>query len=585
MFFFTRSNPLRRPVPKTAPRRVACNSIPTFGVAMILGALAFANVAQAAVKADTHASARATKVNPLQLPSWVHSPLTAAQVRGEVAIPTDLNTVSGKLRLTTADYTTGVGGLAVDAHQAIGQTLIAGEALELPGNTLFSLSSHLPAAAAQRQLTQLKSAFSHVTGATCEGYTDYGLNTTRAAQVLGMRRALQVCHDLHSENPKIVVRAVSYGSARPAVVGGSINTHRSVNRRVVIDITRSSVSLPGAPTITMTTAGDGSIGLGVTPQASALPVARYQYSLDAGKTWVNLTTTGSGPVTGTIAGLTNGRTYAVIVRVIDAAGTSLNSQSVTATPTAMPVPNAPNAPAAPTSVTSTSTSTTVSLPPSSPPPTTTTVSSTTVPDAPTLTSASPGDGQATIVFAAPSSSSPDQPLSYEVSTDGGTTWAPATTSGSSPYTVTLTGLTNGDEYTVEVRAVDSAGDSSPSNSIAVTPAAPEVQTVPDAPQITSGSWAYDDNSGDYEVTLTWTEDSDGGSPVTEWDYSQDGGSYTALTGVTEVGGTYSATFDSGYNACDFNNGYGNHEYTIQATNTVGTSLPSSGDDVTFNGDC
>lgn len=94
--------------------------------------------------------------------------------------------------------------------------------------------------------------------------------------------------------------------------------------------------------------------------------------------------------------------------------------------------------------------------------------SVTVPGAPTIGTASAGNGQATISFTAPGSDGGAEITSYTAtSSPGGITG----TGASSP--ITLTGLTNGTAYTFTVTATNSAGTgaaSSASNS--VTPTAP-----------------------------------------------------------------------------------------------------------------
>jgi outer membrane protein OmpA-like peptidoglycan-associated protein len=455
--------PLSRPTCLRRSLASAATGIPrvrlsSAAAAVFLGSLAFAGLAEAAGDATAHANAASRSLSASQLPSWYHTPLNTAALSHEVAVPKDPETVTGKVRLTQADYRNGSGKLAVDASQAIGQTLIAGESLQLPGNALFSLNSHLPVAGAQQEITQLNPSLANVTGVTCEGYTDYGPHSAARDITLGKQRALRVCALIHAENPQIAIKTVSYGSTLPAIVGGTTHPPRSLNRRVIVDITTSTT--PPAPTPT---------------------------------------------------------------------------------------------------------------PPPSPTPT-----PTTVPGPPILNSATPGDSQATVTFAAPTSGG--QPTSYEVSTDAGASWTPVTTSGASPYSITLTGLTNGTTYTVEVRAVDSAGDSGPSNSLPVTPAAGA--NAPGGPTITDSSSPFI-GSGNYTVTLDWTAGNDGGSAITGWQYSQASEPYAALSGVTESAGTYSATFDTGINSCTHQDD--SVPYTIEAINNVGTSVASNVETVTLNG--
>ena len=88
----------------------------------------------------------------------------------------------------------------------------------------------------------------------------------------------------------------------------------------------------------------------------------------------------------------------------------------------------------------------------------------TVPDAPDLTSAQPGNGRATLYFSA--------------NGDGGSAITGYTascgayqkTGASSP--ITVTGLTNGTQYSCSVVASNAVGDSAPSNLVSVTPSAP-----------------------------------------------------------------------------------------------------------------
>ena len=91
----------------------------------------------------------------------------------------------------------------------------------------------------------------------------------------------------------------------------------------------------------------------------------------------------------------------------------------------------------------------------------------TVPGAPTGVSATAGDTEATVSFSAPASDGGATITGYRVTSTPGSLTA---TGASSP--ITITGLTNGQEYTFTLAALNSAGwsdESDPSN--AVTPAA------------------------------------------------------------------------------------------------------------------
>jgi hypothetical protein len=409
------------------------------------------------------------------LPSWYHSPLSSAQISAEVAVPAALANYTGPMRLTHDAYTAGSGALAVDAGQALGHSLAVGENLQL--TNAFVLNGATPSAAAHTALAKL--AWSNVTSVTCEGYTDYGPHSFNRDQLLGRARATAVCNLLKGQDSSLATKIVTFGSTRPVQVGGPVNTHHAINRRVVIDVT-------GIATKTATT---------------AMPVA-------------------TTPVT----------------------TTPVVTTPVVTTPTIN------------------------------------------VPLAPTIVTATPGDGTTTLTITAPSS---DATITgYEYSIDGGATWLPLDTTGTATLTATVTGLTDGTAYSVEVRAVSSAGNGAASAASSVTPVG-----VPGAPNLISGTgdarWPQD-----WWVTLTWSAPtSDGGAPITDWDITQAGtdlGPASELTsdaGVVYDSGTgdYSITFDTGWDYCGYTND--DTPYTIQGINSAGVGVSSQTVDVTLDYPC
>jgi surface protein len=96
------------------------------------------------------------------------------------------------------------------------------------------------------------------------------------------------------------------------------------------------------------------------------------------------------------------------------------------------------------------------------------------PSAPTITSATPGNGSAVVAFTAPTSNGGSAITDYEYRLDGGA-WV-SVGSTSSPFTIT--GLTNGTSYQVELRAVNGVGPGPESVPVTVTPAVPATPRAP-----------------------------------------------------------------------------------------------------------
>jgi len=185
----------------------------------------------------------------------------------------------------------------------------------------------------------------------------------------------------------------------------------------------NQVDTIGAPVLGVITPGNLSLSLAVTgiEAVGGDPFTNFEYQLDAGS-WVAF-----DPVDVlspfTISGLTNGTTYAVRVRGLNAAGAGTQSNSVNGTPR-------------------------------------------TVPAAPTTLIATPGDTQASIAFTAGATGgSAITNYKYRVGTGAWTAFAPVDTA----TPVVITGLTNDVEVSVTLRAVNAAGDGAISAPVLVTP--------------------------------------------------------------------------------------------------------------------
>ncbi|NDC26016.1 MAG: hypothetical protein EBZ49_18055, partial [Proteobacteria bacterium] len=96
-----------------------------------------------------------------------------------------------------------------------------------------------------------------------------------------------------------------------------------------------------------------------------------------------------------------------------------------------------------------------------------------LPPAPTGLSATAGNAQATLAWTAPSvlSQIPITNYSYQVSSNGGSSWGTAVLTNSTAASATVTGLTNGTAYVFKVAGVNGVGTGSYSSaSSSVTPA-------------------------------------------------------------------------------------------------------------------
>ena len=278
-------------------------------------------------------------------------------------------------------------------------------------------------------------------------------------------------------------------------------------------------AVPEAPADVTARAEDSQITLSWTEVEGA---TGYQVCIDGGE-WE----TAESNTSHTFTGLNNDQTYTLKVRAVkdDVHGTE--SQEVTATPTAGENPT-PELPATPTGLTTT-----------------------------------PSDKQVTLSW-----TEVEGATSYEVRVDE-EEWI--TVEGGTEYT--FTNLTNNQEYTFTVRAVNDAGAGTEASTTATPKAEPSVPVTLAAPA------RFEAQAGDGEVTLSWNEVV---GDVTRYEVSMDGGNqwvtadsstghtFTGLTNGTEYTFKVRAVNDNGNGAAA----------TTKATPVAQIILPSAPENFT-----
>ena len=329
---------------------------------------------------------------------------------------------------------------------------------------------------------------------------------------------------------------------------------------------------PTAPTIIGITSGNGQLAVAFTAPSSGAPFSNYEYSINGGGAWTpHAPVVTSSPLV--ITGLVNGTTYPVQIRAVNTAGSGAASATVNGTPTGTPTPVPPTAPtisyiipgnqslfvsfappssdggaaitnyeystdggttwnrrapastSSPISITGLVNGTTYAVciralnsagygAASNP------VNGTPVPDTPsepTITAVTPGNQQLAVAFTAPVSDGGAPITNYEYSTDNGASWtAHVPAVATSP--IVITGLTNGVEYTVRIRAMNAAGPGDDSKSIEGTPTDSPTPVPPSAPSIVIVQ------AGNSQLTVYFMPPGDnGGAPVTNYEFSTSNG--------------------------------------------------------------
>ena len=233
---------------------------------------------------------------------------------------------------------------------------------------------------------------------------------------------------------------------------GDGTNHQPTGRRAPL-LVRTAPPPPRPPDGLSIEAGDAEVTLRWT-QATDTSITGYEYrqrtDSDFADAWVVISNSGASTVSHTVTSLTNGAAYAFELRAVNATGVGASSPPVREVPLAVPM-------------------------------------------APANVTAEPGVAEVTLRWTRAADTSI---TGYEYTRDGGTTWV-AFPSGSVHYRVT--GLTNGQSYAFQLRALNVRGAGAASAVVMATP-----EAVPGVP----GNLQAEADDG--QMTLTWEAPTSGG---------------------------------------------------------------------------
>ena len=281
--------------------------------------------------------------------------------------------------------------------------------------------------------------------------------------------------------------------------------------------------VPDKPTNLVATRGDTEVGLTWTASGNnGESIDEHQYTYDSGATWTTIDYSapgGANATSYTVTGLTNGTEYTFAVRAvndIDAGAASDDANPVT--------------PAG-------------------------------VPDKPTNLVATRGDTEVGLTWTA-SGNNGESIDEHQYTFDSGATWTTIDYSapgGANATSYTVTGLTNGTEYTFAVRAVndiDAGAASDDANP--VTPAG-----VPDKPTNLVAT------RGDTEVGLTWSASGNNGESIDEHQYTYDSGATWTTIDYSAPGGANATS----YTVTGLTNGT-EYTFAVRAVNDIDAGAAS-----------
>jgi prepilin-type N-terminal cleavage/methylation domain-containing protein len=357
--------------------------------------------------------------------------------------------------------------------------------------------------------------------------TEYQYSTDNGVTWVGVASTvIPVVVDARSDTSGPLEIGVSYSVRLRAVNAAGPGPASAVR-------TYRRIAAASAPTITAITPGNANLSVAFSAPTNdgAAAITTYEYSTDNGTTWrTRPSGTTASPLvitttSATNSTLTNGTSYPVRIRAVNAAGDGEASSSVTATPATTP--------GAPTSVTATAGTLSISL-----------------------------------GFTAPSTTGGSAITTYEYSTDNGATWRNRSSgTTASPLVITTRSSDNatlvaGTTYTVRIRAVNAVGAGTASASVTATP-----YNVPGAPTITSAT------GGHLSISVAFTAGSANGSTITTYQYSTDNGATWRTRSSGTTGSPLSITTRSSDNAALVPNT--TYTVRIRAVNAAGAGTASN----------
>ena len=305
---------------------------------------------------------------------------------------------------------------------------------------------------------------------------DFEQSDTGGSEILNYEYSSDGGSNWTTLNPTVSTSPLTVsGLSRGTDYAFAIRALNSVGTGVASAIQEArTLNIPETPTMGSVTASNQTLSIPFTLAGNGgTPITNIEYSTDGGQTWVTRSPTSTySPLL--ISNLTNGRTYQVVIRAVNLVGNSGATSVISATPVK-------------------------------------------IPDAlvlPLNTNVTPSNRSLVVTFTAPNNGG-TAITSYEYSTDRGATWRTRTDSGALSTSLQITRLstdgttllTNGTQYCIQLRAVNSVGQGLASNDVCSTP-----KTVPEAPSLTTIS------SRDGGLDVGFTLGGNGGSTITDMEF-------------------------------------------------------------------